>query len=147
MTKNVWSAKCRNQAPKISKIIGVSFWSPSSLDLYSLDYTIWGVLESKTNTTSYSNIGSLKTAIEEEWNKMSEEFILKACKSFRRPVDTMSKKKNKNKTKNKTKKKQNKKNKTKKQNKIKTAILSKFFCFVSILFCCLFKKIRINLVL
>ncbi len=28
-----------------------------------------------------------KTAIEEEWNKMSEEFILKACKSFRRPGD------------------------------------------------------------
>ena len=29
------------------------------------------------------------TDIEEEWNKMSEEFILKACKSFRRRVDTI----------------------------------------------------------
>ena len=38
-----------------------------------------GVLENKTNATSYPNIGSLKNAIEEEWNKMSEEFILKAC--------------------------------------------------------------------
>ena len=41
----------------------------------------------KTNVTSNPNIGSLKTAIEEEWNKMSEEFILKLCKSFRRGFD------------------------------------------------------------
>ena len=36
------------------------------------------------------NIGLIKTVIEEEWNKMSEEFILKACKSFRRCVDNTS---------------------------------------------------------
>ena len=35
-----------------------------------LYWTLWGVLENKTNATSHSNIGSLKTAIEEEWNKM-----------------------------------------------------------------------------
>ena len=34
------------------------------------------------------NIGLLKTDIEEEWNKMSDEFILKVCKSFQRRVDT-----------------------------------------------------------
>ena len=39
------------------------------------------------------NIGSLKTAIEQEWNKMSEEFILKPRKSFRRRVDTIIEKK------------------------------------------------------
>ena len=32
------------------------------------------VLENETNATSHLNIG-----FEEEWNKMSEEFILKAC--------------------------------------------------------------------
>ena len=52
-----------------------------------LDYAIWGVLENKTNAMSHPNIGSLKNAIEEEWNKMSEEFILKACKSFRWHAD------------------------------------------------------------
>ena len=41
-----------------------------------LDYTIWGVLKNKTNATSHLNSDLLKTAIEEEWNKMSEEFIL-----------------------------------------------------------------------
>ena len=50
-----------------------------SPDLNPLDYTIWDVLKKKTNATSHLNIGSLKTTTEEEWNKMSEEFILKAC--------------------------------------------------------------------
>ena len=59
--------------------------SPDHNPLY---YAIWGVLENKTNTTSHPNIGSLKMAIEEEWNKMSEEFILKACYLFRMRVDT-----------------------------------------------------------
>ena len=38
---------------------------------------MWGVLENKTNATSHPNIDSLKTPIEEEWNKMPKEFILK----------------------------------------------------------------------
>ena len=78
---------------KISKIIGISLWLPSSPDLNTLDYTKRGVLENKTNTTSQPNIGSLKTAVEEEWNKMSEEFILKAGKLFWRCVDTIIEKK------------------------------------------------------
>ena len=35
-------------------------------DHNALDYAPWGVLENKTNATSYPNIGWLKTAIEEE---------------------------------------------------------------------------------
>ena len=60
-----------------------------SPDLDSLDYAIWRILENETNVTSLPNIGSLKAAIEEEWNKMSEEFILKTCKSFQRHLDTI----------------------------------------------------------
>ena len=55
--------------------------------IHPTDYAVWGVLENKTNAISHSNVGSFKTAIEEEWNKMFEEFILKTCKSFRRRVD------------------------------------------------------------
>ena len=58
-----------------------------SLNLNPLDYAIWVILENKTNAASHLNISSLKTDIEGEWNKMPEEFILKACKSFRRHVD------------------------------------------------------------
>ena len=71
-----------NQAQKIFSIIGFSLWPPWSPDFNPLDYAIRCVLENKTNATSHPNIGLLKTAIEKELNKMSEEFILKACKSF-----------------------------------------------------------------
>ena len=67
---------------KNSEIIGVSLWPPSSPDLNFLYYTIRGVLENKTNAAFHPNTGSLMTATEEEWNKMSEEFILKAYNSF-----------------------------------------------------------------
>ena len=72
---------------KISEIIRISLWPPTSSDLNHLNYTILGALENKTNATSHRNIGLLKTAIEEEWNKMSEEFILKAYKLCWRCVD------------------------------------------------------------
>ena len=74
---------------KHSKIIGVLLWSPSNPDIYPLNDGIWGVLENNTNATYHLNIGLLKTTIEGEWNKMSEEFILKAYKSFRRHVATI----------------------------------------------------------
>ena len=89
MTKNICFTETK---PKTnSEIIGISLWSPSSLD-----YIIWVVLENKTNATSHPNI---KTAVEKKWNKMSEEFILKACKSFRRCVDTIVERKKKKKKK------------------------------------------------
>ena len=62
---------------------------------WPLDYAIWGVLERKTNERSQPNFGSLKITIEEEWNKMSEEFIFKECQSFRKYVNTIIEKKKK----------------------------------------------------
>ena len=77
----------------------------------------------KKNTTSHPNIVSLRTAIDEKWNKMFEEFILKACKLFQRHLDTIIE-------------------------KTMVAILSKFTVFVSIfLFCHLFFRIKCNLIL
>ena len=66
---------------RFSEIIGVS---SSRSGRKPLDYAIWDITGNKTIVTSHPNIGFLKTSIEEKWNKMSEEFILKACKSFRR---------------------------------------------------------------
>ena len=106
---------------KISEIICVSLWPQSSPDRNSLRYSLWGVLENKTNATSHQNIGSLKTAIKEEWNKESEEFILKACKSFRRRVDNWK--------------------------KWRLYWVNLQFLLSFSLVCCLFFKFRINLVL
>ena len=60
-----------------------------SQNLNLLYYANRDVLEDKTNANSHLNIGLRMTAIEEEWKKMSEEFILKAGKSFQMRVDTI----------------------------------------------------------
>ena len=57
---------------KNSEIIVVSLWLPSNQDLNPLNYAIRSVLENKTTATSHLNISLLKTAIEKEWNKISE---------------------------------------------------------------------------
>ena len=82
----------KTKPKKISKITGASLLPPSSPDCKLLDYAIGDISENKTNVTSHPNIGSLKIAIEEEWIKMSEEFILKACKLFQRRIDTITEK-------------------------------------------------------
>ena len=79
--------KRANELKVHEKIVRTAIKQDLSPNHNPLDYTIWSVLENKTNATSHPNIGSLKTAIEKEWNKMSEEFILKACKSFQRHID------------------------------------------------------------
>ena len=43
-----------------------------SSNLNPIDYALLGVLENKTNATFHPNICSLKTDIEEDWNKMCE---------------------------------------------------------------------------
>ena len=79
---------------KISHVITISLWVLSSLDLSPLNCAILGgVLENKTNTTFLPNIGSPKTTIEEDWNKMSDEYIFKARKSLWRHVGTIIEKK------------------------------------------------------
>ena len=81
--------KHANELKVHEKMVRTAIKQDLSPDLNSLDYTIWGIEENKTNATSRRNIGSPKSAIEEEWKKMSEEFILKACKLFWIGVDTI----------------------------------------------------------
>ena len=83
----------KTKLKNISEIKVVSLGPPSIPDLNFVDYAIWGVLENKTDSTYHPNIGSFKTALEERWNKMSKELILKACKSFWRPHDIIIEKK------------------------------------------------------
>ena len=85
--------KQANELKVHEKTVRTAIKQDFSEDLNCLHYAVWGILENKTNPTSHPNIYSLKTAIEDEWNKMLEEFILNACKSFRRRVDTITEKK------------------------------------------------------
>ena len=78
-----------NELKVHEKTVRTAIKQDLSPDHNPLDYATWGVLENKTNATFYQNIGLLKTAIGEEWNRMSEEFILKAYKLFQKQVDTI----------------------------------------------------------
>ena len=71
-----------NELKVLEKPVKTLMKQDLSLDFNFLNNTTWDVLENKTNATSYTNIGSLMSATEEKWNKISKEFILKACKSF-----------------------------------------------------------------
>ena len=75
--------KHTNELKVYEKTVRTTIEQDLSPDLNLLDYAIWGFLENKTNATSYPNIGSLKTATEEEWNKMSEEFIWRQANCFK----------------------------------------------------------------
>ena len=113
--------KHANELKVHKKTLRTAIKQDLSPGLNSLHYTIWGVLENKTNATSHPNIGLLKISIEEEWNKMSEEFILNACKSFWRRVDAIILKNG--------------------------GYIEQIYCFVSIFLFCLFFKIKISFVL
>ena len=87
--------------------------------------TRYGAFEKTTkNATSHPNISSFKIAIEKEWNRISEEFIPKTFKSFRRYVHTILEKK-----------------------KIDGHIECNLLFCVYLFFCRLFYKIEIDLVL
>ena len=73
------------------KIVRTAIKQDLSPDRDPLDCVICGVLENRLNATSHPNTDSFKTAIGNDGNKTSEEFILKACKSFRKHDDTSEK--------------------------------------------------------
>lgn len=59
-------------------------WPAKSPDLNPLDYSIWGILESKVNIKSHTSIEFLKKAIQREWAKLSEETCAQAVQDWRR---------------------------------------------------------------
>ena len=73
--KNQWFASRQNQAKKNFQNNWSFFMASMKPRPCPLDYAIWSILENKTNVISHPDIQSLKIAIEEEWNKMSEGFI------------------------------------------------------------------------
>ena len=84
--------KHTNELKVHEKTVGTAIKQDLSPDLNSLDYGILDVLEKKKNPKKPkcnfpSKYCFLKTSIEEEWNRMSEEFILRACKLFQMCVD------------------------------------------------------------
>ena len=67
--------KHANELKVHKKTVRTAIKQDLSPDLNLFDYAIWSVLENKINEFSHANIGSLKTALEKESNKMSEEIF------------------------------------------------------------------------
>ena len=70
---------CRTNLPKF---IETSDWPPSSPDLNPLDYSIWGILESRVNSKRHASINSLKACLVKEWDNLSMENIRAAIDAW-----------------------------------------------------------------
>jgi len=64
-------------------------WPPSSPDLSPLDYAVWGIVERRACATPHRNVADLKIAVEQEWANMSDDFLVKTCRSFRPRLEAM----------------------------------------------------------
>ena len=70
---------CRENLPDF---ISRDEWPPSSPDLNPLDYSIWGILEARVNSTRHANIESLKSKLIEEWDNLSMDLVRTAIDSW-----------------------------------------------------------------
>jgi hypothetical protein len=59
-------------------------WPPSSPDLNPLDFSVWGILESRACAKAHTSLESLKTSLVREWSKIPQEL-------FRVAVDSVPK--------------------------------------------------------
>jgi len=64
-------------------------WPPSSPDLNPLDFSIWANIQSKACNCQHPNLDSLKAAVEEHWNNMSDDYITKVCSKFRPRIEAV----------------------------------------------------------
>jgi hypothetical protein len=56
-------------------------WPPRSPDLTVSDFFLWGYLKDKVYQRQPNNVTTLKLYIEEEFNKIPQQFIKKSCLS------------------------------------------------------------------
>jgi hypothetical protein len=57
-------------------------WPPYSPDLNSLDYSIWGYIESKACEKPHDSIASLKRAIKKAWDEMPDEMVARVVDTW-----------------------------------------------------------------
>ena len=60
-----------------------NLWPPYSPDANPLDFTFWVHVESKACKVRHPNVEALKAAVNQHWEAMSKDYILKGCQDFR----------------------------------------------------------------
>ena len=62
--------------------ISTAQWPPKSADANPLDYSAWGILESKVGTKKYQSVDNLKKALRRQWDKIPQSHFRAACDGF-----------------------------------------------------------------
>lgn len=75
----------RNMAEFWSK----EMWPPQSPDLNPLDYSVWANVEKDACKTSHTSVAALKRAITNCWKKMTVDYIVGTCNSFRHRLESV----------------------------------------------------------
>ena len=68
-------------------------WPPNSPDLNPMDYSIWGLMETKACSKPHPNISSLRISIAKAWANMSADYIRATCNQFRARIEAVIKNK------------------------------------------------------
>ena len=67
-------------------------WPPSSPDLNPLDYSIWGILQTRACTKPHKSLKSLQSALVREWQRMPQKELRDSVGQFRQRLSTVVKK-------------------------------------------------------
>jgi len=66
----------------VPHFISAAEWPPCSPDLNPLDFSIWGILESKVSATKPTSVEQLKNTLRHEWDRIPVETLRAACEAF-----------------------------------------------------------------
>lgn len=66
----------------VPRFIGASDWPPCSPDLNPLDFSIWGILESRLSAKKHKTVKQLITRLCREWDRIPDHVIRAACEAF-----------------------------------------------------------------
>lgn len=73
------------------QLLVLEMWPTSLLDLNPLDFSIWVYIQLKACSCQHPNLESLKVAVEEHLNNMSEDNIMKVFSKFRPRIEAVIK--------------------------------------------------------
>jgi len=62
-------------------------WSPTSPDLSSCDFFLWGYLKGRVYTHKPRNLNQLKDAIRQEVLKIDQQLLVRAMDDFKRRIE------------------------------------------------------------
>ena len=69
-TSNLIQQWCKNH---FSLFWNKNIWPPSSLDINTMEFTIWSILESDVSAKSYSSVADLKNSLLASWSDLNEK--------------------------------------------------------------------------